>query len=424
MPPAEFVDFRPAVDAVGNHPAKMATLLLFAERAGEALGVTLLAKDFMAMQGEEPGWTLTRGGRSTPFSYCRGMDPELLTETTLPAQRGSGNVKAYRVNEQGLATGVPLSGAGLGWELTHENTSASYLLGPMTLSVAGNRTPSVRLGIYEHLLASPGGMSTAQLQRAMGQAAGRCIDIVPNLRDAGIIDVSERYNPAHRNLALSAPNFAHLRQGGPRVHPETHAIYDVANELVQASRIQMTGRDFLDAVIAKYPQYDPAAVWKRIAVANASNKMRFIGLAPFEADKNQVTMLTIAEQYQEPIAALLQTVNKLETDADYRQEMRDQAIDIIRDEKMMAALMAKTQGNSAFTTPLPRSEWQKLLVTHIPSDGISIRGLYKIVRPFGTPVTYVQFRNILIELAGQGFEVRPGEARGKLQHATGQVSLI
>ncbi|HSW66463.1 MAG TPA: hypothetical protein VLI54_04985 [Bacillota bacterium] len=411
----EFVSFGPAVDAIANHPAKMATLLLFAEQAGEAMNMSQLAKNFAEMQGDEPGWRLTRGSRGTIFSYCeRGIAPGLLDETEAPSQRTQGTVRAFRINDQGLATGVPLSGAGLGWELDNASASTQHLLGG---------APNLRLSVYEQLLAKPGGMSGAQLRRAIGDTAGRTIWLLPNLRDAGILDIFERYTPAHRNLTLHSPDFSNLHKGGPRVHPETHAIFETASDLVHKRQTNMTGQDFLNEVAARYPQYDAVAVWRRISIAHASNKMRFIELAPFAADdEKQQTNAVITEACLEPVTALVALVKRLETDATYRSAMTGQAKELIRDSAVMAELMAKAYTSSAFTEPASRDAWCRLVIEHLPGKGsIDIRALYDRICP---QVSYMQFRNIVSGLNGQGFEITWAEKRNRVQRALARVSLM
>ncbi len=424
MSSPEIVDFGPTVDAIGNHPAKMATLLLFAEQPDVALGKSQLGAEFMRMQGDEPGWELTKGGRGTPFSYCeRGVAPELLTETQIPSLRSSGRVKAYQINEQGLTTGVPLSGAGLGWELDHDDTSSAYLLGYTSSNARSDRMPSLRLKIYEHLLASPEGMSRTQLQQAVGETAARFMQLVPNLRDAGIVDILERYNPAHRTVVLSAPDFTNLKRGGPRVHPETHAIFDVVNELVSSGQTRMTGQELLDEISSRYPRFDPMTVWKRLTIARASHKMRFVDVEAFEADDEQHTNVVIADDFKTPISAMVESVVRLGTDEAYRAAMEVQAREIIRDPVLVAELMAKARGNSAYTDPLYRQEWHRLVMDRVPTEGIDARSLYNSIRPVSPPISYTQFRRILTELDGQGYDISWGEAQGRQRRVIGRVSL-
>src|SRR5688572_15098587 len=122
-------NFRPAVDAIGNNAAKMATLMLLAERPEEAFSQVQLGRAFMAMQGRQAGWVLGRGGQGIPFTYCeRGMAPTLATAVEVPSQQPNRTARAYQINKAGLEQGVPLSGAWLQWELKHGETSTAQLL--------------------------------------------------------------------------------------------------------------------------------------------------------------------------------------------------------------------------------------------------------------------------------------------------------
>jgi hypothetical protein len=103
--------------------------------------------------------------------------------------------------------------------------------------------------------------------------------------------------------------------------------------------------------------------------------------------------------------------------------MKTRAREIIRDPEVMAELMAKANANSAYSDPLFRNQWRRLIVTSIPPEGMDSRALYESIQPDARPISYVQFRRILSELDGDGFEITWGEARGRSRRSIGRVSL-
>jgi hypothetical protein len=423
----ESLNFKPVVDAISNNAAKMATLLLFAQQPNEYLSKAKVAREFMNMQGDDPGWVLTRGSRGTPFSYCqRGMSPIVLDEGQTPSERsGYGMVEAYRINATGLKQGVCLSGAGLGLELDYDYASASFLLGHIASTSETDMVPSLHVRIYEQLLSQSGkGRSRTQTQRAVGETASRFMQLIPRLRDAGIVSILERYKPEDRQVTLRQPDFVNLRRGGPRVHPETHAIFHVADRLVNEGKTAMNGQEFLDAVTHDYPDHKQEVIWERLRIARANNRMRFVEFAPFESDPGQHTSLVIAPKYFKPIKAWVESIRKLETDPNYRREMSKLAMEIIRDPELMSDLMAKTHHSSAYANTLERADWQSIILKCLPPEGsIDARSLYESAKTICPPISYVHFRRLLTSLNGNGFEVDWGGAQGKMQRSIGSVSL-
>jgi len=421
--------FDSAIDAVGNNPAKMVTLMILAEEPGKYHSSTMLDRAIMEVQGDDPGWPLLQNGRGTrnlPFSYCENsIEPiGMLVEGKIPALRGKRLVSAFQINQAGLEVDVPLSGAFLGWELGYEETSSQQLLGSTNSRDRSGRMPSLRTKIYEQLLAaSDDGMSHAQLRQALGETAGRFMQLIPNLRDAGIIDVTERYDPQDRKVTLHEPNFMNLRIAGPRVHPETHAIFDVVQQLVDQAKTKMTGQDFLDAVTEAYPAYGQRAVWERLTIARAADKMRFVEVAPFEGDTDQHTNITVAPSYQEPIVALLTTIRSLKTNPAYRDSAQEQAYEIIRSPELVSELMAKARANSAHANSLEGAEWRSLILQHIPPEGTDARTLYQTVKAVAPPVSYTYFRRLLTEQNGQGFKLEGDGAEGRMRKSIGLITL-
>jgi hypothetical protein len=421
--------FDSAIDAIGNHPAKMVTLLVLAENSSRYYSRALLDEALMEVQGDDPGWPLLRGGRGTrglPFSYCEGsIEPiGMLVEGKIASQLENRLIGAYQISEAGLQVGVPLSGAFLGWELGYEETSLQQLLGSSNSRDRIGRMPSLRTKIYEHLLsAADHGMSHAGLRHALGETAGRFMQLIPNLRDAGIIDVTERYDPMDRKVTLHAPDFMNLRIAGPRVHPETRAIFDVAQKLVDGDRTKMTGQDLLDAITEAYPQYDQRIVWQRLTIARANDRMGFVEFAPFEGDTQQHTNIAIAPFYEEPIAALLWAIRSLKEDADYREGARQQAHEIIQNPELVSQLMAKARENSAHANSLPNAEWHSIILQHIPAEGIDARALYETVKSIAPPVSYTYFRRFLTEQNGEGFKLEGDGAEGRMRKSIGRITL-
>lgn len=421
--------FDAAIDAIGNNPAKMVTLLVLAENSQEYFSSTHLDEAVMQVQGDNPGWPLGRrnhGTRGLPFSYCQqSIEPiGMLAEDQVASQRGKRLIDAYRINEPGLQIGVPLSGAFLGWELGYEETSLQQLLGSSNSRDRIGRMPSLRTEIYGLLSDSDDGMSHAQLRQALGETAGRLMQLIPNLRDAGIIDVIERYDPADRKVTLHAPDFKNLDIAGPRVHPETRAIFDVAQRLVDRASAAMTGQDLLDAITEVYPKYDQRIVWQRLTIARANNRMRFVEFAPFEGDAHQHTNIAIAPFYEEPISALLYAISSLKNDEDYREGARQQANEIIQSPELVSQLMAKARGKSAHANSLSNAEWHGIILQHIPEGGIDARALYEAVKSIAPPVSYTYFRRFLTEQNGQGFELEDAGADGKMKRSIGRVTLL
>ena len=348
----------------------------------------------------------------------------MLAEGKVASKRGKRLIDAYQISEAGLRIGVPLSGAFLGWELGYEETSLQQLLGSSNSRDRIGRMPSLRTRIYELLSDSEDGMSHTQLRQALGETAGRFTQLIPNLRDAGIVDVTERYDPRDRKVTLREPDFMNLRIAGPRVHPETRAIFDVVQKLVDQAKTKMTGQDLLDAITDIYPHYEQHIVWQRLTIARANDRMAFVEFAPFEGDVQQHTNIVIAPSYEEPIASLLWMIRSLKNDAAYREGARQQASEIIQNPELVSQLMAKARENSAHANSLRNAEWHRIILKHIPAEGIDARALYEAVTAAAPPVSYTYFRRFLTEQNGQGFKLDEDSAEGKMRKSIGQVTLL
>ena len=106
----EYIDFEPAINAVGNKPAKMGTVLKYNRHSPDAADSTQLAKEFVAIQGEDPGWELTPNNRGVPFAYCKlTIVLTFIDETCILAAKGGGMAMAFRLVQQGLDECVSLA---------------------------------------------------------------------------------------------------------------------------------------------------------------------------------------------------------------------------------------------------------------------------------------------------------------------------
>ncbi len=425
MTSPEYISFGPTVDAIGNHAAKMATLLMLAREPDTPFSQARLAGTFNSVQGSEPGWILSHGSRRIPFNYClRSMVPLLADETRVPAKRGSGTVEAVRINQQGLSLGVPLSGAMLGWELTYPHTSAVRILG-QTSSSSDKRMPSLRLKVFEHLLRAKKPVSTTELQKAAGEGSGRrFMSVVPNLRDAGILDVSEAYDPAQRTVHLSEPDFKQLAAAGVKARPETHALYAVVKELVDNNKTTMTGQELLAEVTRRYPAHDHANIWHRLSGTGRGRSMHFIEVEPFNGAPGQLTNITIGPAYVDAIRSLVESVRRLEDKEQFRTDMAEQAHEIIEAPEQVAALMAKAHRFSIFSNSHTDSEWREHVLAHIPPEGIDTRTLYERVKSTTAPISYPYFRMLLAEQQGNGYKIDRDKAQGRKWQAIGWVAPL
>lgn len=423
---AESVDLTQAVDVIGNSPAKMATLLIIAAQQPDALSLTGLAKAFDAVQGDEPGWKLGRKYRSVPFAYCEQLiAPTFLDETRISAlprinaPQGGRTVKAYRLNQRGFDEGVPLCGAGLSWELEYKDTSGAFLLGASNSLSRDERMPSLRVRLYEQLLAAPEGRSQAELYQAVGEAVIRVMQLIPNLRDLGILESGAPVNPGDWHLMLSEPDLVGLN-ADPPVLPEVAAIYALARELFEQGKTTLSGQEFLDALRAQHPQFDPKAVWNKVRTAR-DDKLPFITPVSLRSDIEQI--YTIAPDYENSIAALVGFIRKLEVSAAYRDEMREAADDIIHDPHSMAELMGKShkysqhmggESGGRISDDEQAASWPQAIAEHIPVEGIDPHLLYSRVVPKDNPITFTHFRRLLQKHEGSEYQIVWAEGRGKL----------
>lgn len=414
----DYINFRPTLDTVGNNPAKMVTLMIMAN-AGEALSKTGLLREFHRVQGENPGWILGRGS-NTPFSYCeQGLYPRLADQTEIASSKVQKNVKAFRINEQGILTGIPLCGALLGLELEYEHTSTGRLLGYSNTTNPSERMPSLRFKLFEYLLDNTDYRFDFELKKAIGKPPHRKDLLIPDLKSQGIVEKTDVYAPSYRRFKLIEPPMENLNRGGSRTHPETYAVFLTIQDLVSKNRTTMNGEELLDEISIRYPQFDKNFVWKRITTVKGINRM----MESFETDGIKKSSLRITKEYREIIERLVGTVCQLEQDPDYRQDMTSQAQRIMSNSGQVSYLLKKARNYSSYKNILTKDEWLSKILPLVPEGGIDSKSLYALARQTSPTINYTSFRRMLKKIQGDKLKLHLEENAGGNNTAVTWVEL-
>jgi WhiB family redox-sensing transcriptional regulator len=349
-----------AINYCVNHPAKMLTLLVMAERPDTDFTTHTLGKEITTKQGDELGWDWG-SGNSSAGAYCStSLLPAGLIKQTSGPDTDVRGPKTYRVTDDGLTYGVPLFGSLLDLEV-RTGLSVQQVFGLAKRGAERDSQVSsslARMRILKYLREHEDEpINLAALHRQVPREGWVATRAVTKLQEAGVVHLLRKTDPGHRRLVLAKPDSAKMRlYKGHMTRPATLALYDATAHLYRRGFRELSGAQLLEEVM-DYCKHRPEVraddVWSTLTGGNQTC-VRFVDAHLFGGNtgkKAPRTRVAINPDVAGPIDELVRNVEAVRSSPAYRDLASEWAMDLIRKPATLAYIMAKARSHSSMTKP-------------------------------------------------------------------------
>ena len=304
-----------AVNTLGVRTDLRLSMLILAQESGHFLTGNQITDELRA------AGSVTFNG-STAADIARIIAPSglllrkhILTDT--------GITEAYAISSTGIENGVPVASALCSWELKFPNLLLSDLLDT-------DIEPSVTTRIYKAILdCGDNGLSLPNYQQLIASLTGKSA-----LSKLVGIKLEATTDPTERKLYLTDTRTKPLN-----VRAEVKAADTIARELISMSIYRIHGADLLEAINNRYPHFNKSEVWKKILGNIATGKLIIIEDAPLKEYNREQIRVTIRGDYLKPITVLINSMDQLINDEEYRQKAIKIGKNIVKNKAKITQLL-------------------------------------------------------------------------------------
>lgn len=390
-----------AIDAAGNHPIKLLTLVALAGSMDTPLSRLELGHAVDDLQDENnPGYRMDgTTALNQPYNLCTSaLEPAgLVRFTTKHVKIRRNPVEACAITEKGLEVGLPVAGAFLGYELDHPETSLLKILGESGGTTGLRRFQSTkRLTLYNLLLQHPSKRVFREDMENVGVPYGMAL----GLSHSGILETKGTFfDFQKRRITITAPPeqkvSADSYSGGLRL------ALNALTSFYNAGIREIAGGDLVSYATERDPDIELWRFRKYFLDQVAKGHWSFVTLQNPNDPEIRKKRYMLSPTYQDAVADLVVRYRQLLGSADAREEYRQRALEFLGAESRpdVSTLIAKARGQSSYAqTGLP-PQWKEIISQLVPEGGISPQNLYHVVAEVtGAHFTYQSFRNLITNI--------------------------
>ncbi len=376
LTPERVYNIADTVGAIG----KLATLAALDQTPEEFVSSVEMCRRIDEAQGRDIGWRFSKESRTVPYAYCQTLFRNLGLVEIGEAEGQKGSVRGARITPNGSEIWPSVAGTYLPWQSKNPQIALSDVIGNSQQALKTG--VSTRIRIFELLLNHPEGKAAStEIKRALDLSVGTVSSVTSELCRIGLLDYKSKHKPQERLFKLSDSTEMTERYLD-RMSDEGRVAVEALLSARQNSGLDIVnGLTILEMAKDKVPKLDSKLVWDQFLdwMKNPRITQPFIEEVTFSDNRSHRTLLSIADEWKEPLVDFVERRNKLATDPDFRLDAAAIGRSIMSNKNNLSKSLrtAKVDSRLGHTDAI---EWENIMLEHVPSEGIDLQSLHALVQ--------------------------------------------
>jgi WhiB family transcriptional regulator, redox-sensing transcriptional regulator len=357
------------------HAARLATLAVLDQTPNEFVRGAELCQRLEDIQDKDRPWSFKANSPRTPFDYC---SPTMQAIGLVDIGRIVGKcrpLRAAKITPLGSELWPAIAGAYLSWQERHPQVSLIEVVGPARpVFKVGS---SIRLKIFEQLLAQPEGYASApDISRAAHISESTVLHYATELQGLDLLRFQTVMGPDRRSYIIDKPS-ENAKRYFSRISPELQVTIRGLTALWEEGTREVNGVEIIRKAKELYPNINSKAAWKQFlewALVSQSSTSFVREVNPLDDAKSR-SKLQIAEHCVEPIKELLELRTMLATDAGFRRDAARSGQLLFGNKQSVTRHIRRAMRESPTLDRADDLKWEAIFYKHIPPEGISFAAL-------------------------------------------------